>query len=395
MIRKTIGLVAVAALACALPACGEPDEHKDDLLAAIARTERLSFKFSYLDERPPEVITTARAPATKFRVQGLVEDDFRFKARVDYDDAGAFDEVVIDDTLAMRFIEPRRLNPLINKEKVSPESTTTEIAGVSSLDVLQSRRWVLDESGAPSITGGTGSERVLGRDPVLDAISVLEYVARSVDSALTVDRFDPDTVSPAFSSSEDVFPEPESGSGVTRYDLRRPALPPPSQQAGGTGESGTPSTRHFRRMAVYVRDGRVIQVREVIDLRGKFLDTVIKYVRTYAKENGATEQELAPFEQLVEETPDEELSYLVLQALNIGLQASGDDPILVRTMTADLRDLGDPVDVALPATDVVKGSLGFLIVSDKGKATESTEGGSGAAPGGAGATTTVAPTSIP
>ena len=369
--KRLLMVVVSLTVAASLGACGERDEARDEVLRALRRTERLSYRYAY-EEKRPAVQFPSPAPASAVTVQGLVEDDFRFKAQVGFNGAGAWEQVVHDDALAIRFLEPARLSNLVNKEKVATADSKTELQGASSLQVLQSRRWVLDETAAPTITIGRSRETELGKDPVLDSITALAYVEEAIRQAGNVVEFNPDSVSPTYSSSEDDFPKPEDGSGVTRYDLARPKLPPPGQQAVPGVTGGSPQTRHFRRMAIYVKDGLIVQVREAINARGKFASDLAKYVKTFAKEGGAGAEELSAIDELVRETPPDQLGDTLVQILNVGLGQVGEEPILRRTMRLQFNDMGADLKVEMPSGEVVKGGLGFLIVSEAGK--EAAEG---------------------
>ncbi len=367
---RRIGLaLTLLVLVGSLGACGKREEVRDELLSALRRTEQLPYRFNYVDDRTANVIPNGPPTLPDMKVDGLVEDDFRFKARVSLNNSTAFDEVVRDDLLAVRFLDPGRLGVLVNKEKVSEENSKTELDGLDSVTVLQSRRWVIDEAAAPIVTVGRVREETLGEDPVLDAITAFTYVEDAIRSAQEVQEYSPDDVTPAYSATEDTFPKPKDGSGVTRYDLRRPKLPPPGGDQA-TGDAGRPATRHFRRMAIYVKGGRVIQVREIVDVQGKFLKDVIKYAKTFAKASGATPEDIEQFSSALDSVPEAERGSLVLEGLSAALLAVGDQPILRRTMTLELSDLGEDIAVDLPTQDVVKGGLGFLIVSSTGKAEE-------------------------
>jgi hypothetical protein len=372
-VRRIVGPLLAVILAATLGACGDREDARDEVLEAVRRTERLSYRYAYEEKRPATQFPNP-SQASSVTVQGLVEDHFRFKAQVAFNGAAGWEQVVSDDSLAIRFLEPARLSSLVNKEKVATADTKTDLQGASSLQVLQSRRWVLDEAAAPTITIGRSRESELGKDPVLDSITALSYVEEAIRQAQAVVKFNPDSVRPTYSASEDDFPKPEGGSGVTRYDLVRPKLPPPGQQTqGGVASSGTAQTRHFRRMAIYVKDGRIVQVREAINLRGKFLRDFTKYIRTFAKESGASDDVLAGMEETIRTTPEDELGDLLLQGLNAGLAQFGDDPVMRRTMRMQFDDLGAKLSVDLPTGDVVKGGLGFLIVSESGKESEEGE----------------------
>ena len=369
MRRRLLLVLATALVAAGIGACGDREEVREEVLAALRRTESLSYRYVYRDQRPDAVLPQAPKARPDVEVQGLVEDDFRFKARVAFDGVEAYDEVVSDDLLAMRFREPARLSQLVNKDQLAKADTTTDLEGVDSLTALRSRRWVVDEAAAPSVTVGRVRADAIGDDPVLDSITVMAYVETAIREAMTVEEFSEDDLTPTYSSTEDSFPKPEEGSGVTRYDLRRPKLPPPGASASA-GESGRPETRHFRKMAIYVKDGRVISVREEIDVRGRYLEEVVKYAKTYARAGGATDESIAAFEEALDTLPVEQHGTYVLEVLNLGLATSGDDPILQRTMQLELADLGEEIAVDLPTDNVVKGGLGFLIVSSKGKVDE-------------------------
>jgi hypothetical protein len=395
--RRRLAAVLLPVLLVPLAACGEREELRDEVIAALQRTKTESFRFQYEDDRPTtfSIVTQTEVPAQKISVNGLFEDDFRFKARVSFNGEDGFDEVVADDTLAMRFISPGRLNPLINKDKVADENAPTDLGGVSSLEVLQSRRWVLDPTGAPTVTSESGVTG-LGTDPVLDAVTVLGYVETAIAEAQSVERFDPEDISPAYSSSEDTFPKPERGSGVTRYDLRRPRLPPPGQQIVNTQGSGRPQTNHFRRMAIYVKDGKVVQVREAIDLRGKFIADVAKYTRTLFRESKVPPEQMRFLDETEKQVPEEERGAFYLTILSTFLEATGEAPILQRTMTAAFSDFGSDVKVDLPTSDVAKGSLGFLVVTEKGKKSgESGDSAGGGSGGGRSTATTTTTTAAP
>lgn len=368
--RTQTALIVVLAtfLAGLLAGCGRRETDRDELRAAIRATERLATRFVYTDERPER----------RIGVQGLIEDDFRFKARVLFDDADAYDEVVSDDTLAVRVLDPAQAANLVDKEKAGGAGvdTSTELAGVTAVQALQSRRWVLDPSGAPPQTGGAQQDKDLGRDPVLDAISALDYVERAIGEAGDVEQYDPDDLTPTYVSSEDAFPKPVEGSGITRYDLKRPKLPPPGQTSGA--RQVVPATKHFRKMVVYVKDGRVIQVQERVEIVGRFVEEFVRYSRAALRQAEVAPQVREQFERSLQ-LPREEFSRFALAGLNEGLQASGIDPVLVRNMALELRDLGQPVTVDLPGTDVVKGSLEVLVAS--GRAPQARGGAGGGGPG--------------
>ena len=364
-------VLVVAATAGATSACGDRDDAIDTVRAAVRATEALPGRFVY-------AVDTATEQTT---VRGLVEDDFRFKARVSFNGNDGFDEVVSDDILAVRFIDTNRLDDYIAKDRLGSADVSTELQGVTALDALRSRRWVVDASGAPAVTGSDDREERAAPDPVVEALGALAYVDRALGEALEIERFDPDDLSPVYPQSEDVFPRPENGSGVDRYDLRRPFLPSPSQQISG-GDSRGPTAQHFRKMAVYVKDGRVIQVREAIEARGKQAEDLVGYLRTLMREARAPARFSQRLDELVRTTPRDRLGLELMQFLNSMLETFGQDPIPIRVMTLDLTDVGDDVKVDLPQTDVVRGRLAVLAMSDAGNTEAQDPTDTGAAPPG-------------
>lgn len=384
-IGRGAALVLALVVGLVLPGCGRRQTDRDELRAALRATERLPGRLVYTDGRE----------GRSLGVQGIVEDDFRFKARVQVNGTDAYDEVVSDDALALRFLDVNQIGSLVDKDRsAAPDvDRSTEIAGADVLAVLQTRRWVLDPSGAPPLTGTSQQERDLGRDPVLDAVSALGYVERAMDEAAGVEQFDPDDLTPSYRRSEDPFPKPDQRSDVVRYDLVRPKLPPPGQTSGARQE--VPATKHFRKLAVYVKGGRVVQVQERVEITGRFIDEFIRYSRAALRESRVP----APVRQRFEEAvrlPRERFGTFALAGLNEGLRATGADPVLVRSMTLELRDLGQPVVVDLPEADVVRGSLDLLIPSAAAVAAADQQrrgparsgdagaGGAGGAAGGAG-----------
>lgn len=378
--RRLAVVLVVAVAVAVLPACGQRDKGIKELRAAVAKTSRQPMQFVY----------SVRTPTGATEVRGIVEDDFRFKARVGYNGTDAYDEIVDDDVLAVRFIDPSKIQGFVDKSRTG--SVPSELEGVSVLDALRSRRWVVDDGGAPVVTtsagiasGGRAAARAV--DPVLEARSVLNYVYEAGVESYEVKRFDPDDLSPVYNRSEDTFPRPAANSGVIRYDFRRPFLPPVSAAAnrGAGGQAAYPSAKNFRRMAVYVKDGVIIQVREAIDLRGKSLEDFVRYQRALIREAKLPERVRQQYERLVRDTPSDQLGTTLLLFLNEALTQAGIDPIPVRQMVFDLRRVGDPLQVALPTQDVIKGSLEQLTLSNAGKS-DTTSGAS------AGSTTTTEPT---
>lgn len=350
-----------------LTACGEATDAERRLRAVLRATERLAHRFVYAETFKEEEAQTQTA------VQGLVEDDFRYKARVLVDKQPVLDEVVSDDALAVRFLEPARIADFARRPKQkqgggtgvgadetqpaqAPEVSRDEKDGPSALEALRARRWVLDPAGAPAVFGRPEDERRLGEDPTLDALDVFAYVERAIDEATRIIEFNEESLE--YRKSEDPFPRPKKGSGVLRYDFERPKLPRAADTSPG-GNQVTPDTRHFRKMSVYVKDGRVVQIREAIDVESRLEDLAEVYETKFPKNRKPSE-----------------VAAIAVEALNVIRTGQGDDPIRLRTMSYKLADIGEDVEVDMP-TEVIEASLALL--QNRGRPADAAAGAAEAA----------------
>jgi hypothetical protein len=182
---------------------------------------------------------------------------------------------------------------------------------------------------------------VLGNDPMFDAVTALQYVRTAVDAAAFVRKYDPESLEPTYKPAEDPFPRPARGSGIDRYDLKEEPLP----AASVNGSFAAPQVSNFRKMAVYVRHGRVIEVREKIDVLSHVAELAHNYHASVPQGAHATAADQINF---------------VVQLYNRYAVASGNDPLRVRTMTLQLLDVGQPQTVQVPTQDVVTGSASLL-----------------------------------
>jgi hypothetical protein len=354
------GLVATLGLSgCS----SEATTTEKTLRAALAKTEHLAHRFVY---RETFVDEEAKRDT---EVQGLVEDDLRYKARVSVGGVAVLDEAVSDDALAVRLIQPTALAEFLRRptekgkggsgvgsEPGAPEAPTPIASGDEPPDpvaALRSRRWVLDKAGAPAVfSANPAEERGLGEDPVLDALDIFAHVGRAIDEAAYIAEFNEESIEPVYRRDEDPFDKPKTGSKVIRYDFAAPKLPKASDRAGGN--QVTPDARHFRKMAVYVKDGLVLQVSEVIDVAARLDDLAEVYETKFPKDR----------------KPDE-VAAVAIDALNTIRTGQGQDPIRLRTMSYNLKDLGERVKVEMPA-EVVETSLSLL--QNRGRPAEEAAG---------------------
>ena len=347
------GLLVAATLG--LSACNGATDAEKRLREALRNTEKLSNTFLYTDT------VHDKAGDHETDVRGLVEDDFRYKARVATDGKPVLDEVVSDDALAVRFLDPGAMDRFLRKATKAKKggagvggtgnsndnggAAAEPAAGggtpgeLSAADLLATRRWVLDPAGAPAEFATAGTDQALGDDPIADARQVFAYVDRAINEAVRVVEFNPESLE--YRKDQDPFPTPAPHSGVTRYDFERPNLPKASQTGGGSNQV-TPDTRHFRKMSVYVKDKRVIKVLEKIDVESRLKDLEQIYDTKFPADR-----------------PKPELAAIAVEALNVIRTGQGQDPIRMRDMEFSLKDLGTDVKVDMP-TDTTKASLALL-----------------------------------
>ena len=345
------GLLLTATLG--LSACNGATEAEKQLREALRNTEKLSNTFLYTET------VHDKAGDHETDVRGLVEDDFRYKARVAEDGKPVLVEVVSDDALAVRFLDPTALRRFLRKPTkakqggsgvggtgggaATPEPAATPSGATpgepTAAEVLGTRRWLLDPAGAPAEFATAGTDQTLGDDPIADARDVFAYVDSAIHEAARVVEFNPESLE--YRKDEDPFKPPEPHSGVIRYDLERPNLPKASQTGSGANQV-TPDTRHFRKMSVYVKDKRVIKVVEKIDVESRLKDLADIYDTKFPADRSKAE-----------------LAAIAVEALNVIRTGQGQDPIRMRDMEFSLKDLGTDVKVDMP-TDTTKGSLALL-----------------------------------
>ncbi|HEV7862605.1 MAG TPA: hypothetical protein VGR20_07895, partial [Acidimicrobiia bacterium] len=345
------GLLVVCALG--LSSCSGATDAEKRLRTALRNTEKLSNTFLYKET----VHDKSGDHATD--VRGLVEDDFRYKARVAEDGKPVLDEVVSDDAIAVRFLDPTQMSRFLRKPTKarqggsgvggSGSSTTPEPAAnpggggatgePATAEVLATKRWVLDSAGAPAAFATVNTDQTIGDDPIADAREVFAYVDRAINEAVRVVEFNPESLE--YRKDEDPFPTPEPHSGVTRYDFERPNLPKASQTGTGSNQV-TPDTRHFRKMSVYVKDKRIIRVLEKVDVESRLKDLAQIYDTKFPTDRSRAE-----------------VAAIAVEALNVIRTGQGQDPIRMRDLEYSLKDLGSDVKVDMP-TDTTKGSLALL-----------------------------------
>ena len=350
--RRPVALLVVVVLG--LAGCTERETVHDEVRSFIAATQTQPRRYTYVDASLDRTIS----------VEGVVEDDFRYTADLSIDDSVAYREVVDDDAIIARMLDPRTLEILSDDppaasspviQGLAPVPGATEAgtepaalpaapaapepsaAQVRAERLLRSGRWVEDPVGAPPLLASTAAESA--DDPVFDALRVFRHVERAMDEAADVYLFNPDA--PEYIVEDDPFPQPDSDAGVTRYDLEPPPLPR-RQDLGTTGAQQMPDARNFRKMAIYVRDGIVVRVLEKIDVAAYFDDLEARFDITPPEGVPVLEQVRA-----------------VSEAINQLRVRQGEEPLRVRSMSFELSDVGGEVVITRPRR-TVRASLSLL-----------------------------------
>ena len=394
-------LVSVVGLASG---CAERKYESELVVEAVDDTTPLSHRFTYTVESGGETI----------QVQGLLEDDFRYKLQMSTEAGPAIEQVVSDDTVAVRFLDPALLVSYVDELAAGEVDLATDVPGATVLDALSASRWVVDTRGAPNVLAGGPDEREGGLgfsgDSLYDARTALAYI-RTAGEGQFFQRYDPESLEPTYRTDEDPFPAPADDSGIIRYDSIIFDLPAVRDATQGS-QSVLPGYRHFRKMAVYVDgDGRIIRVMEFIGLTPRTREQLIDYARALLDLTNAPAETLAAFDQDMARLRSDPLAVdeYLLTGLNSFRELAGSAPIIFRTMTLDLQDFGAAdIAVQLPSDGVIHGDLAVLRnlgrkpagVLDTGPdsagvlasdATGTTVAGGGAAAGSSTTTTTTAP----
>jgi hypothetical protein len=180
--RRLCHALLALVVAAGLSGCGEARlEEAEELRAIMRHTENLSRGFVY----------TEQAGRTEFVVKGLIEDDFRYKATLSVNGSPVYDEVVHDDAIAARTLQPVALS-LLGRRTGAPADAPSASAPTDGppappvADVHRSRRWVLDPVGAPSLLPSATEKHLVGDDPVFDSLTIFRYIVQAIHDAFRV-----------------------------------------------------------------------------------------------------------------------------------------------------------------------------------------------------------------
>ncbi len=349
--RVALVLTAVALLASG---CTKNKDDNDEVRALVDVTSPHPYRFIY------EVQQEGKA----YRVQGLIEDDLRYKLQLSIDGRPALEEVVVDDAVAVRFLAPGLVGTFVDEAVREEADPATDIPGATVLDALGAQRWVVDPVGAPSLlltareAGGRDVEGDVSDDPLFDARTVLAYI-RSVSERQPWRRYDPESLEPTYRSDEDPFLAPAKGSGVARYDTAVFDLPKVADAGGGSAAS-FPGYLHMRKMAVYAKHGTIFSAREHTQLTPRQVKDLAKYASSVLEGN-APKEVVADFKRTLSQLPPNKVGQFLIDGINALRKSAGQPPVRLRDMAFELQDIGaKDIKVALPTDEVVHGSLAIL-----------------------------------
>jgi hypothetical protein len=253
-------------------------------------------------------------------VRAQVHDDLRYKASVTVNGTPSIEEIAVDDALADHLLDVPHVVESLRRPGMVTSQAFRDAAGRGA--------WMLDPTGAPSLLPTAGAtKRVPGVDPVIDALTAFRHVDQALTDAGGAHRFNPDSLD--YRPQDDPFPRPKAG--VVRYDFERPPLPRAEDAVGG-GARAVPGPANFRRTSVYVRDGRVVEVREVMDVATRLKD-VRRLYDLGIPANARIDQAIGA----------------VVARLNELRRPTGGEPIRLRAISLSFVDIGKPVSIALPA----------------------------------------------
>lgn len=291
------------------PGCTRDQSDNQELQDAMDDTRNLSRRLEY--ESIQDGITT--------KVDGEVQDTLRNRLLWREDGTEVLERVVIDDSVAVRIINPSKV----------PALTPTTVGGsVLVADALKQSRWVLDPSGAPPLLPPKRREEganLIGTDPLRESIDLFHYFDSAIEAANGVVELNPDSLE--YRADLDPFPHPKFDIGMKRYDLNRVPLPPRSNR-----QQPLPLVGSFRKMSFYVLDGKIVKVLEKIDVRGH-------------------EDFLA-----AREDKNKAWKLAMMQAV---LEGRTDPPFKERDMAVQFKDLGEPIKLESPP-EALLASLGGL-----------------------------------
>jgi hypothetical protein len=316
--RATVALVLVGLLATA---CGSGGAGRTKELrrvdASLDRARRTSHSFVYVDH-PVN-------PDDRYVVRGRVEDDLRFEGTLTVDGRRVMTEIISDDSLAVRIHDPKGAAQLI-----ALAAREDPVAAKA----LSEGKWVLDHTGAPPLIAERTREGTVsvGANPILDAYYLFQYAQESLNGAIGMGRFNPDSVdyNPLDDPWESDSIDELLNEGIARLDLEAPQLPRPNERGS---RAALPGSRHFRKMVFYLKGQQLLGMKEQVKLAD----------RPEFRRAGAGRA-----------------AKYYIDLLRDAQAGATRDPVRERVMSYEILDRGSDVSVELPLDDTVIATVPLL-----------------------------------
>jgi hypothetical protein len=288
--RRTALVVVGCLLAGGMSGCKKNDDTQRLVLDAIDKAIAAPHTFVHIDTDLDHVTT----------VSGEIADSLRYQLLLNVDGHPVWQQVVKDDAVADLFLEPAAIptyvgagsSPSVDvvtdfqelyrtlpegaRKKIPPPPLgllprTKALQPSLALLALQQGKWVLDKTGAPVQPSlGTAAEK-LATSPFLRPMLMLEAVRAEVDRLEPSDikKWTKDDLSPTYKPKDDPFPKPTGGE--VRYDVRQPELPAITATSKQS-RPDPPSDDQLRKLAIYLKDGKVVSIRENFDVLDRLQD---------------------------------------------------------------------------------------------------------------------------
>jgi len=291
-LRRTAGLVAGCLLTTGLAGCGEQDDTTRALvLEALSKAITSPHTFVHVDQDLNHKTT----------VSAEIADSLRYKLLLNIDGRPIWQKVVRDDAVADLFLDPKEDTTYAGAGSSPAVNVVTDyqaIAGFLPKDIpppaldklprtqplqpslallaLQQGKWVIDPTGAPVLPNVGTAEEQLATSPFLRPLLMLAAVRAEVDrlDPQAIVKYSKDDLSPMFKPKDDPFPQPDEG--IDRYDVAQADLP----QVTATSRDSRPDPpgiESLRKLAIYLKDGKVVQIRENFDVLDRLEDLARLY----------------------------------------------------------------------------------------------------------------------
>lgn len=293
--RRTGLLVCTCLLLTGLSGCKKDDTTQRLVLAALSKAMASPHTFIHTDQDLQHRTT----------VSGEVADSLRYRLLLNVDGKGIWQQVVRDDAVADLFLDPSKVSayagagssasinvvadyqqllaslpPVARAQIPQPQLNklpkTQNLQPSLALLALQQKKWVVDPVGAPVLPSVGSASEALATTPFLRPLLMIAAVRQEVDrlDPKGLKKWSKDDLSPAFKPKDDPFPKPEDG--VDRYDIYQAPLP----QLTATSKQSRPEPPEddaLRKLAIYIKDGKVIAIRENFDVLDRLEDLARLY----------------------------------------------------------------------------------------------------------------------